>query len=275
MCDQKQHTPELSAADSAEKKQTEGNAASTVITEGCKPVDADTTSAVGISDIVPTEIKSAVPVDSVQMPTGPKTRYEWYQTESHVVVSILIKNTKKEDLKYDIQETTLSCTIHLPSGSEYNLELDLFRAVVPEQSQVKILGTRVEIKLKKKEGWRWDKLECDGAQSLVKHFNPVTEDTAADIVHKYPSSSHCHHNWDQLEAQIKAEEKDEKLEGDAALNKLFQQIYADGSEETRRAMNKSFMESGGTVLSTNWKEIRDRQTDIKPPDGMEYKKWEY
>jgi len=60
-------------------------------------------------------------------------------------------------------------------------------------------------------------------------------------VHKYPSSSHCRHNWDALEAEVKAEEKDEKLEGDAALNKLFQQIYADGSEETRRAMNKSFV----------------------------------
>ena len=34
-------------------------------------------------------------------------------------------------------------------------------------------------------------------------------------------------------------------------------------------------ESGGTVLSTNWKDIGKEKTEIKPPDGMEWKKWEY
>lgn len=37
----------------------------------------------------------------------------------------------------------LSLTIRLPTSSEYSLELDLARAVVPEQSQVKILSSRV------------------------------------------------------------------------------------------------------------------------------------
>lgn len=59
--------------------------------------------------------------------------------------------------------------------------------------------------------------------------------------HKYPSSSHYTRNWDKLVAEVKAEEKEEKPEGDAALNKLFQQIYRDGSDEVRKAMNKSFV----------------------------------
>ena len=81
--------------------------------------------------------------------------------------------------------------------------------------------------------------KCDHVPSLAD--KPSTDVAKNDVVHKYPSSSSHKHNWDQIEAEIKAEEKDEKLEGDAALNKLFQQIYCDGSDETRRAMNKSFV----------------------------------
>ncbi len=62
-------------------------------------------------------------------------------------------------------------------------------------------------------------------------------------IHKYPSSSHYTRDWDKLVAEVKQEEKDEKPEGDAALNKLFQQIYSDGSDETKKAMNKSFVSS--------------------------------
>jgi hypothetical protein len=43
--------------------------------------------------------------------------------------------------------------------------------------------------------------------------------------------------------------------------------------EQMKAMNKSYQESGGTVLSTNWNEIGKEETPVKPPDGMEFKKW--
>uniref|UniRef100_A0A6V7JR83 SGS domain-containing protein n=1 Tax=Bracon brevicornis TaxID=1563983 RepID=A0A6V7JR83_9HYME len=33
------------------------------------------------------------------------------------------------------------------------------------------------------------------------------------------------------------------------------------------------MESGGTVLSTNWQEVSKSTVEKKPPDGMEWKDW--
>ena len=40
------------------------------------------------------------------------------------------------------------------------------------------------------------------------------------------------------------------------MNALFKKIYEGGTEEQRRAMNKSFQKSGGTVLSTIWDKVR-------------------
>jgi len=37
------------------------------------------------------------------------------------------------------------------------------------------------------------------------------------------------------------QEKYENLDGDAALNKFFPEIYQDADEDTRRAMKKSFV----------------------------------
>lgn len=40
---------------------------------------------------------------------------------------------------------------------------------------------------------------------------------------------------------LACQEKEEKLDGDAALNKFFRDIYQDADEDTRRAMRKSFV----------------------------------
>jgi hypothetical protein len=70
-------------------------------------------------------------------------------------------------------------------------------------------------------------------------------------------------------------EAEDKGEGPDALNKLFQQIYANVTDETKRAMMKSYATSGGTVLSTNWGEVKEKdyEKEITPPSGMEVRKF--
>ncbi|XP_043927623.1 protein SGT1 homolog [Protopterus annectens] len=175
----------------------------------------------------------------------------------------MMKNAQNNDVRVEFAEQMMNAVVKRPS-SDYKLNLSLLHPIVAEQSTFKVLSTKLEIRMKKTEAVRWEKLEGDGILPSVKHFTP-------DECHKYPSSSHYTRNWDKLVVELKEEEKGEKLEGDAALNKLFQQIYDDGSDEVKRAMNKSFMESAGTVLSTNWTDVGKRKVDISPSDDMEWK----
>lgn len=79
-------------------------------------------------------------------------------------------------------------------------------------------------------------------------------------------------NWDKIDQDIKKDLENEKPEGDAALNGLFKQIYERADPDTRRAMMKSYQTSGGTVLSTNWGEVADKDYEGKDrpsaPDGQ-------
>ncbi|XP_061791115.1 protein SGT1 homolog isoform X1 [Nerophis lumbriciformis] len=196
-------------------------------------------------------------------PAGPNVKYDWYQTESQVIVTVMAKNVPKDGVSVKFLEQELSASIGLASGENYDLNLRLLHPIVPQQSNFRVLATKVEMKMKKTEAIRWENLEGEGQESNIKHFNP----------NEYPTSSQHGRKWDKIVGDISEEEKNEKLEGDAALNKVFQQIYTDGSDEIRRAMNKSFTESHGTVLSTNWKDVGKRKVDPSPPDDVELRKY--
>ncbi|KAM3837289.1 protein SGT1 homolog [Vipera latastei] len=208
------------------------------------------------------------PGSELEMAWPSKIKYDWYQTDSHVIVTIMIKQAKQEDVNVTFSEKELKASLKLSTEENYKLKLHLHHSIVPEQSLFKILSTKIEIKMKKPEVIRWEKLEGQENSPDLEKSVPASNPTR-----QYPSSSHHTKNWDKLVGEIKEEEKNEKLEGDAALNKLFQQIYSDGTDEVKRAMNKSFMESGGTVLSTNWSDVGKRKVEVNPPDDMEWKKF--
>lgn len=214
-----------------------------------------------------TEIKDPGALEEAK----PKIKHDWYQTESQVVITILIKNAPVDSVKIHYGDRSLSVSSAIPnSDSEYSLELELAHEVVPSMCFHTVTPSKIEVKLKKKEGLRWTQLEGEGKEDKVKAIPQAVIDASGP---QQPPKL-FKKDWDKIEKDIKKMEEEEKPEGDAALNALFQKIYGEGSDEVRRAMNKSFVESGGTVLSTNWNQVGQDKVEVKPPDGLEFKKWD-
>jgi len=216
-------------------------------------------------------------------------RRQWYQTPQYVTLEVFAKGLQgcKERVKTRLEERTLELTVEgenpasssasaptqsgqNPPGGAHSTLLHLFGRIVPSESTVDILSTKIEFKLIKADGSHWADFEDPTHKKVVEAEGDqkTVDGEASGYKKKTPK------DWSKLDAELEESEKDEKLEGDAALQKLFQDIYAKADDETKKAMMKSFQESNGTVLSTNWQEVGKKQVEVQAPDGMEVKKYE-
>jgi suppressor of G2 allele of SKP1 len=186
-------------------------------------------------------------------------KYQFFQTDESVTVEVLCKGLGESDAHVHIDQQELR--VNIPSKS-YKLDLTLAGTVDPQRSSWKVTPFKVEAKLRKLSLGNWSALEQSKATQGSGQENAHSE------VSQFPSSfsKGKNTNWEQIEREAEKEEE-ENLTGDAKLNKLFQQIYRDADEDTRRAMEKSYIESNGTSLSTNWEEVKQGKVETKPPDG--------
>ena len=51
------------------------------------------------------------------------SRHDWYQTNTHVVLSVLMKNANKDDVTVEFQEAEMEVNISLPEKRTYQLNL--------------------------------------------------------------------------------------------------------------------------------------------------------
>jgi len=193
-------------------------------------------------------------------PPSSRIKHEWIQTEDKVNVTVYIRNVKKEDCKIQINPTSLEVNINL-GESEYVLDLELCDEINPNQSRYNILSTKIEIDLKKVNSARWPSLEKSESSEPQQwgSINTVSEEAPKKKTAK---------DWDKLSRDIEKDTKD-----DGNLNTFFQEIFKGGDEDQRRAIEKSFYESGGTVLSTNWSEVGKGKVEGSPPKGLEMKNY--
>ncbi|KAM7537095.1 hypothetical protein Aperf_G00000070966 [Anoplocephala perfoliata] len=192
--------------------------------------------------------------------TSTESGYQWYQTDSAVFVSILRKGVDPTTLRVVFHEKSVSIVIN----DETLNQLSLAHPIEPNKSSFKCTPMKIELKLAKTESSHWNCLEGVDPTASLKVIDTKAATSEGDDSKKVEKSSR---DWDAV-----AKEADEIQEGDP-LNNLFQKIFSEANDDTRRAMIKSFTESNGTVLSTNWEEVGKGKVEMKPPDGMEFKEY--
>jgi len=234
-------------------------------------------------------------------------KYQYYQNDSFVTVAILEPNLTPELLtvKYGGDDhLTVKVIKGIPNPIECTVICGtLFDNVNVTKCKVVFKSEKVFIKLSKARKINWHELlvrvkkkevnenvdSSDRKSEVGKKSSGSKDDKQEDIspltTQQAPTLEGKKHinrpysstkDWNKIEQNLKKDEENEKPEGDEALQKLFRDIYGKANSDTRRAMNKSFQTSGGTVLSTNWKEVKEKdyEKERTAPKGMEWKNWE-
>ncbi|PKX96698.1 co-chaperone SGT1 [Aspergillus novofumigatus IBT 16806] len=233
--------------------------------------------------------------------TGPSTekvRHEWYQSHDSVVVTLYVKGVPKDRVDTELKDESAAIQFPLPSGADYAFTLDpLFAPIDPSASKVSVMSTKIELVLRKKTaGQKWGALEASSSSAkLADRQAIVGAAPAAESGPSYPTSSRRGaKDWDKVASTLTAKkskgkdkngnaEKDAKAgedngdESDGAdsidsdygtgdpVDAFFKKLYASADPDTRRAMVKSYVESQGTSLSTNWKEVSQGKVEARPP----------
>ncbi|KAJ5017761.1 hypothetical protein K4K57_007461 [Colletotrichum sp. SAR 10_99] len=221
------------------------------------------------------EIKAAA-AESVRKPAvQTDVRTDFYQINTDVMASVYVKGVPKDEFKVEYGEKEIRMS-HIP-GHDPWYTIPLYGPIDPAASKHSVKSVKVEFQLKKAAVLKWPKLKADPSDvntttttpAPAAPAKPVEPAPAPAAAPSYPTSSKSGaKNWDT----VLADEKDDDEDKD--INLFFKSLYKGATPEQQRAMMKSFTESNGTALSTDWNDVKDRTVETQPPEGVEAKKWE-
>lgn len=166
-------------------------------------------------------------------------------------------------------------TFDVPCRAQRLVVEHLRDAIRPDESGFKVLATKVDVTLVKARPARWEALEASpgSVSAPVAAASGASTTAPSDGGSLDARKRGTRNKWDTLDVDEKGPGQGGEENGNGELQDFFQKLYADADDDTRRAMMKSYQESGGTHLSTNWGEVSKARVETKPPDGMEARKW--
>lgn len=121
------------------------------------------------------------------------------------------------------------------------------------------MGTKIEITLaKKSSNVKWHALESTGSIPVVqapRNETPKGEQkTKAEPAQARKAATKDY-----------GVDSDDDEQGDP-VDSFFKSLYAKADPDTQRAMMKSYIESNGTALSTNWSDVGSKKVEEHPPN---------
>ncbi|CAK7199219.1 Cochaperone protein [Sporothrix eucalyptigena] len=256
---------------------------------------------------IPVATSTATPAVA---PLSPSLRVDMYQSQTKVNLTLYAKGVDSKSLRIQagaetLQFSNLPTAVAGPSGA---VTLKLGGPIDEADITKRVTPYKIELQLTKKtagEKWaRWgDQVKADeenkedGKKDEKKDEAPLKEvsnaaapEAAASAPKIVPASapapatakienkpagpvyptSHRNgpKNWDKLE------DDDDDREEDKSVDAFFKMLYANSTPEQQRAMNKSFTESSGTALSTDWSSVSKERVQVRPPDGAQATSWD-
>merc|ERR550532_580022 len=89
-----------------------------------------------------------------------KCRYDWHQTATHVTVAVYAKKYDPNMSYAELGPVRLVLHLHFPEeNANFDLDLELKGIVEVSSSSANMMGTKLEVKMKKSETGSWAKLD--------------------------------------------------------------------------------------------------------------------
>jgi len=188
----------------------------------------------GLSVPAPEKIKEEKKMEVEKPVFEEEVPVTWTQTDKKVILEIKYSLEKKEELKTKFEEKSASIEFPRRTGPKFEMNLSLLKAIVHDKVEVAANITKIDISMEKKEpNVNWESLEVPESPNKIP------------IKVAYPTSSKIKKDWSKIDKEIEKEEGPSNEDNGMGF---FKELYARSDENTRKAMMKSYMESGGTSL---------------------------
>lgn len=209
----------------------------------------------------PATTTSPVSTSSKSDPVKQRMRLDWFDSGKTVEISLYVKRINSESVKATILSNSIDIKFQDADKFDYEYKVDkLYSSIDEAESSYKVYGTKLQIVLVKRNSKTWHALERQADAEDIEDKEALLQDETPKEDEKnslaYPSSSAKKIDWSKFDID------DEKEEEDQDPDSFFKKLYENADEDAKRAMMKSFMESNGTSLSTDWKDVGSRE--VKP-----------